>query len=492
MKRYSGYVLFHFKRTNQVERGKDGIWFVDAPNVEEAKLKMLDAFEARIKRFPLPFPPFDCRAVEVEEIPARGNPARPMRNPLFDKDFGLRLLFLPVNQAWGFFLGSTLQTAKPFAVEGRRLFPSRKEAIEAAFRESLIVDAKGIVTTKLTSVDKRPTRNPLFDHEWYVAWNDRTNQWQAVDGVTLNVSAETHARMGTDQLWHDPRPIRGNRRNAEGAAKKLNYSHPRGPHVPPPTQGTLFAGSNPGLDTRGYQGTNAEYFNGIRWEKFSRLYQKWDNGPRDQSVRTKSGAVVWRPRTREEKDLFQSSIQLVNYLLNSGIIRLPDEGGILKERPGTAGRPFRVNPSAREYWFFSVQRGGATRIGKSGQGPDSALAREPWKYGYEEFMVFGSKDDAEAYYRARTREDYEGNPARIPGAPVIYGRTESIRMMKTSGPYKGQKFVHKFGPGVRQHGFPPGTRVLIPAGKRGFRAVELTKRTVLLERPNHNLWNRFK
>jgi hypothetical protein len=76
------------------------------------------------------------------------------------------------------------------------------------------------------------------------------------------------------------------------------------------------------------------------------------------------------------------------------------------------------------------------------------------------------------------------NPCK--GPTKIYGRTEKIFMTKTSGPYKGQKFVHAFRPGVEQIGFPRGTVVTFPGGT----SKKLTTRSVLMT-GKKDIWGNF-
>lgn len=84
----------------------------------------------------------------------------------------------------------------------------------------------------------------------------------------------------------------------------------------------------------------------------------------------------------------------------------------------------------------------------------------------------------------------EARGANAPGAnaPVqIYGRTEKIFMQKTDGPYKGQKFVHSFKPGVRQIGLPARTVIKTPDGT----TAAIPKRAVLLQ-GKADLWRNFQ
>lgn len=76
------------------------------------------------------------------------------------------------------------------------------------------------------------------------------------------------------------------------------------------------------------------------------------------------------------------------------------------------------------------------------------------------------------------------NPRR--GPVKIYGKTEKIFMEKTTGPYKGEKFVHDFKGGVEQYGFPRGSVITTPDGK----AHRLTTRSVLLTGPK-DIWRHF-
>lgn len=88
---------------------------------------------------------------------------------------------------------------------------------------------------------------------------------------------------------------------------------------------------------------------------------------------------------------------------------------------------------------------------------------------------------------------FAGNPhgravRRSGNSPVqIYGRTEKIFMQKTDGPYRGQKFVHSFRPGVRQIGLPARTVIQTPDG--GTTAIP--KRAVLLQGKS-DLWRNFQ
>lgn len=80
------------------------------------------------------------------------------------------------------------------------------------------------------------------------------------------------------------------------------------------------------------------------------------------------------------------------------------------------------------------------------------------------------------------------NPPHGANAPVqIYGRTEKIFMQKTDGPYKGQKFVHSFRPGVRQIGLPARTVIQTPDGN----TAAIPKRAVLLQGKG-DLWRNFQ
>jgi len=79
------------------------------------------------------------------------------------------------------------------------------------------------------------------------------------------------------------------------------------------------------LDTRGFEGTNAQWRMAQRMDAFHHAYRIWDDGPGKQKVITASGRTVWTPKTDEEKDIFQDPFKLVNYLVNSGRIRLEGE-----------------------------------------------------------------------------------------------------------------------------------------------------------------------
>lgn len=79
------------------------------------------------------------------------------------------------------------------------------------------------------------------------------------------------------------------------------------------------------------------------------------------------------------------------------------------------------------------------------------------------------------------------NPPRGGQGPVeIYGKTEKIFMQKTGGPYKGQKFVHTFKPGVKQIGLPARTVIQTPDGQ----TASLPKRAVLLQ-GKKDVWRNF-
>ena len=80
----------------------------------------------------------------------------------------------------------------------------------------------------------------------------------------------------------------------------------------------------------------------------------------------------------------------------------------------------------------------------------------------------------------------ERNPPRGDGPVQIYGQTQKIFMRKTEGPYKGQRFVHDFKPGVKQMGLPRGTVIQTPDG-RTFRA---STRIVALH-GKKDLWRNF-
>lgn len=83
----------------------------------------------------------------------------------------MRLVYFNVNNAWGFIVGSNINTARPTSLHGFPLFfESKKEAIMAAKQCGLFVDAKGIVTTK-------PLSNPSSIRQ---AWIDAAD-W--VDGL---------------------------------------------------------------------------------------------------------------------------------------------------------------------------------------------------------------------------------------------------------------------------------------------------------------------
>lgn len=87
------------------------------------------------------------------------------------------------------------------------------------------------------------------------------------------------------------------------------------------------------LNTRGYQGTNAQYFNHERFTKFQKAgYQIHDDGPGNRLVK-RSGKIIFRPRDYAEDDLLtRDGLSVVNYLINEKIITLPNES------------PFKNNP----------------------------------------------------------------------------------------------------------------------------------------------------
>ena len=51
----------------------------------------------------------------------------------------LNLRFLPVNQAWAWIFGNNPSTMQIISVDGRRLFESRKSALDAARRVGMDV-----------------------------------------------------------------------------------------------------------------------------------------------------------------------------------------------------------------------------------------------------------------------------------------------------------------------------------------------------------------
>lgn len=96
---------------------------------------------------------------------------------------------------------------------------------------------------------------------------------------------------------------------------------------------------------------------------------------------------------------------------------------------------------------------------------------------------------AAEFLRAPYTESRRRNPAsglRRDGPTKIYGRTEKIFMTKTEGPYKGERFVHTFKPGVEQHGLPRGTVLTFPGGEK----TRLTTKSVLMT-GKKDIWGNF-
>jgi hypothetical protein len=94
-----------------------------------------------------------------------------------------------------------------------------------------------------------------------------------------------------------------------------------------------------------------------------------------------------------------------------------------------------------------------------------------------------------AAMRMGSYKKFSRNPHRRPdgkSAVKIYGHTEKIFMQKTGGPYKGQRFVHDFKPGVQQVGLPRNTAVRTPDG----RTFRLTTRSVVLT-GKKDIWRNF-
>lgn len=105
---------------------------------------------------------------------------------------------------------------------------------------------------------------------------------------------------------------------------------------------------------------------------------------------------------------------------------------------------------------------------------------------YEEAQDIANRQlqQAAEFLRVPYTESRRQNPAH--GPTKIYGRTEKIYMTKTDGPYKGQRFVHSFKPGVEQIGLPRGTKLTYPGG----RSERVTTRSVLMT-GKKDIWGNY-
>lgn len=185
------------------------------------------------------------------------------------------------------------------------------------------------------------------------------------------------------------------------------------------------------LNTRGPQGTNAQYYMAERSKKFQDRYAVYDDGPgKERVIDKRTRRAVWIPKTESERDVFQDPIGLVNYLVNIGAIKLPDE------------YPARANPQGGS--FQDVARRHQVAIAKKALrmpdamvgvmgGPDKAQSREILK------AAGWSDKKIEAW------ETYDGEMPR--GNPASGGKVKLLRDGVLVGEFANDselaRYIHK-------------------------------------------------
>lgn len=202
--------------------------------------------------------------------------------------------------------------------------------------------------------------------------------------------------------------------------------------------------------------------------------KKFSKNPTAARLREAAGALV-KSRVLTP----DTARRVVGEALTYGLDRLPERTQVLV-KSALSYLP-RENPNKKGKWRFWH-----LYLGK--RYAEQVASDIEKTYGYKTRVT----DDGYPFWRVEvfhTKSWWKRHKINPPSksSPVkIYGRTEKIFMKKTSGPYKGQRFVHDFKGGVEQHGFPRGTVVQCPNGK----SFKLTTRSVILT-GKKDLWRNF-